>query len=164
MVICMECVVTKPDLSYFDENFQIVLIEIEEGQQRHNHNVIIGVIYRPSNQDISSFNDKMNIIENIVRRKKTCCLLWDYNINILNYANYAQNAQFVDMMSSYVFLPLITRPSRVTATSATLIDNIFTKNIGDIHHSVQGLFITDISDYFLVFHIAKQMEIKENDT
>ena len=52
----------------------------------------------------------------------------------------------------------------MTATSATLIDNIFTKNIGDINHSVQGLFITDISDYFLVFHIAKQMEIKENDT
>ena len=49
----------------------------------------------------------------------------------------------------------------MTATSATLIDNIFTNNIDDINHSVQGLFITDISDYFLVFHIAKQMEIKE---
>ena len=155
----------RPDLSYFDEDCETVFIEVEEGQQRQNHNVIIGVIYRPPNQDISSFNDKMNTIVNIVRREnKTCYLLGDYNINILNYASHVQTAQFVDMMSSNVFLPLITRPSRVTATSATLIDNIFTNNIGDINHSVQGLFITDISDHFPVFHIAKQMEIKENDT
>ena len=40
-----------------------------------------------------------------------------------------------------MFLALITRSSRLTATSATLIDNIFTNNIGDINHSVQGLFM-----------------------
>ena len=82
----------------------------------------------------------------------------------LNYESHAQTAQFVDMMSSNGFLPLITRPSRVTATSATLIDNIFTNNIGDINNYVQGLFITDISDHFPVFHIGRQMEIKEKDT
>ena len=49
----------------------------------------------------------------------------------------------------------------VTPTSVTLIDNIFTNNIADINHSVQGLFITDLSDHFPVFHIAKQMEMKE---
>ena len=107
----------------------------------------------------------MSNIVNIVRREnKTCYFLGDYNINILNYESHAQTAQFVDMMSSNGFLPLITRPSRVTATSATLIDNIFTNNIGDINNSVQGLFITDISDHFPVFHIARQMEIKEKDT
>ena len=134
--------------------------------QLRNHNVIIGVIYRPPNQDISSFNDNMSNIVNVVRREnKTYYLLGDYNINILNYESHAQTAQFVDMMSSNVFfLPLVTRPSRVTATSATLIDNIFTNNIGDIDNSVQGLFITDISDHFPVFHIARQMEIKEKDT
>ena len=106
----------------------------------------------------------MNSIVNVVRREnKTCYLLGDYNIDILNYASHVHTAQFVDMMSSNGFLPLITRPSRVTATSATLIDNIFTNDIGDINHSVQGLFITDISDHFPVFHIAKQMEIEEKD-
>ena len=52
----------------------------------------------------------------------------------------------------------------MTPKSATLIDTIFINNIGEINHSVQGLFISDISDHFPVFHIAKQMEIKENDT
>ena len=67
-------------------------------------------------------------------------------------------------MSTSGILTCITRPSRVTATSATLIHNIFTNNIGYIKHSVQGLFITDISDKLPEFHIARQMEINENDT
>ena len=136
---------------------------MEDGHQLQNHNVIIGVIYRPPNQDISSFNDKMSNIVNVVRREnKTCYFLGDYIINILNYESHAQTAQFVDMTSSNVFLPLISRRSRVTATSATLVDNIFTNDIGDINNSVQGLFITDVSDHFPVFHIARQ--IKEKDT
>ena len=123
----------------FDEDCETVFIEMEKGHQLQNHNVIIGVIiYRPPNQDISSFNDKMINIVNVVRREnKTCYFLGDYNINILNYESHAQTAQFVDMMSSNGFLPLITRPARVTATSVTLIDNIFTNNIGDINDSVQ---------------------------
>ena len=155
----------RPDLSYIDEDCETVFIEMEKRHQLQNHNVIIGVIYRSPNQDISSFNDKMSNIVNVVRMENTTCyLLGDYNIYILNYESHAQTVPFIDMMSSNSFLPLITRPSRVPATSTTLIDNIFTNNIGDINNSVQGLFITDISDHFPVFHIARQMEIKEKDT
>ena len=64
------------------------------------------------------------------------------------------------MMSSNGFLPFITRPAIGTASSATMIDNIFTNIIGDINHYMQGLYITDISDHFPVFHIAKQKEIE----
>ena len=84
VVVCVQDHVyfkERPDLSYFDEDCETVFIEVEEGQQRQNHNVIIGVIYRPPNQDISSFNDKMNIIVNIVRREnKTCYLLGNYKL------------------------------------------------------------------------------------
>ena len=167
VAVCVQdhvCFKERPDLSYFSEDCESVFIEVEKGHQQQSSNVIIGVIYRPPNHDISSFNDKLNSIVNVVRREnKTCYLLGDYNIDILNYASHVHTAQFVDMMSSNGFLPLITRPSRVTATSATLIDNIFTNDIGDINHSVQELFITDISDHFPVFHIAKQMDIEEKD-
>ena len=146
-------------MSYFSEDCESVFIEVEKGHQQKSSNVIIGVIYRPPNHDISCFNDKRNSIVNVVRREnKTFYLLGDYNFDILNYASHVQTAQFVDMLSSNGFLPLITRPS-----SATLIDNIFTNNIGDMNYSIQGLFITDISDHFPVFHIAKQMEIEEKD-
>ena len=127
----------RPDLSSSAEDFETVFIEIEHGNQQNPRNVLIGVIYRPPNQDILLFNEKINNIMNDVRMEnKICFLLGDYNINILNYASHVHTAQFVDMMSSSGFLPLITRPTRVTATSDTLIDNIFTNYLEDISDSI----------------------------
>ena len=94
---------------------------------------------------------------------KICYLLGYYNIDILNYYSHVHTAQFVDMMSSSGFLPLITRPTRVTATSATLIDNIFTNNLMDISHSLHGLFITDVSEHFPIFHASRRMQMSDVD-
>ena len=66
-------------------------------------------------------------------------------------------------MSSNIFATHITRPSGVTATSTTLIDDIITNKYDDITNSVQGLFITGISDHFTMFHVAVQMGINESD-
>ena len=52
-------------------------------------------------------------------------------------------------------MQFITRPLGIIAAPATFIGNIVTKSTGDINHSVQGLFITDISDHFPVFDIPK---------
>ena len=46
----------RPDLSYsVSEDCESVFIEVEKGHQQQSSNVIIGVIYRPPNHDISSF-------------------------------------------------------------------------------------------------------------
>ena len=70
VAVCVQCHVyfkERPNLSYFDEDCEIVFVEIETGHQLQNHNVIIGLIYRPPNQDISFFNVKVNNIVNVVR-------------------------------------------------------------------------------------------------
>ena len=51
----------------------------------------------------------------------------------------------------YMFFPLITRPSRITSHSATLIDNIFANNFFELSRS--GLLFSDISDHLPVFSI-----------
>ena len=44
-------------------------------------------------------------------------------------------------------LPVITKPTRVTSTSATLIDNIFVSN--KLQHCINaGVKVTDLSDHF----------------
>ena len=95
---------------------------------------------------------------------KICYLLGDYDIDILNYASHVHTAQFVDMMSSSAFLPIITRPTKVTATSATLIDNIFTNYLEDISHSIQGLFISDVSDQIPIFYVSRGLQMSDFDT
>ena len=55
-------------------------------------------------------------------------------------------------MYSYSFLSLITRPTRFTSTSATLIDNIMTNVFNDA--IVSGILVSDVSDHLLVFYVS----------
>lgn len=55
-------------------------------------------------------------------------------------------------MFSSSFYPLISKPTRITKTSATLIDNIF---VNDITQNFKcGLLFTDISDHLPEFQIT----------
>ena len=66
-------------------------------------------------------------------------------------------------MYSNSFIPLITRPTRVTSTSATLIDNIYTNNLQNIQNTLSGISTTDMTDHFTIFHICWTCRDKENE-
>ena len=72
----------------------------------------------------------------------------DFNINLLNIHSNGAIQSFFDFMSTESFLPLITKPTRLRDTSATLIDNIFT-NV--LPHPNSAIIISDISDHFPIF-------------
>ena len=75
----------------------------------------------------------------------------DYNINLMNVDSHSLTADFNDTMYSSGLVPLITRPTRVTENSATLIDNIFTNKVVSYDESVYGILVTDISDHYPIF-------------
>ena len=50
--------------------------------------------------------------------------------------------------------PLITKPTRVTRESATLIDHVLTNNFDINSKHVQGILCTSISDHYAIFHVA----------
>ena len=82
----------------------------------------------------------------------------DYNIDLLKYDTHRLTAEFVDLMFANSFVPTINRPTRVTETSGTVIDNIFT-NCYDINSkTVQGILTTDISDHYAVFHVNNRIK------
>ena len=88
-----------------------------------DNNIIVSVIYRPPNTDTDVFiNTRNTFIENIKPENKYCFLLGDYYIDILNYAAHSTTDDVVDPLFSYGFLPLNSRPNRVTTSSATSID------------------------------------------
>ena len=55
-------------------------------------------------------------------------------------------------MNAHSFYPLISKPTRITDQSATLIDNIFTNNLEK--DLTSGLFYTHISDHLPLFQIT----------
>ena len=57
-------------------------------------------------------------------------------------------------MYSNSMFPLITKPTRVTKDTATLIDHICINNFESDTKHVQGILRTNISDHYAVFHIT----------
>ena len=57
----------------------------------------------------------------------------------LTVDSHSLTADFNDTIYSYGLVPLITRLTRVTETSATLIDNIFTNKIIRYGESIYGI-------------------------
>ena len=55
---------------------------------------------------------------------------------------------FLNVMSSNSLYPSITKPTRITSNSATLIGNIFTNSKS---YQTSGIIITDINDHLPVF-------------
>ena len=70
----------------------------------------------------------------------------------LNSDSHSAMGEFLDRMLSLMLLPIIFKPTRITANSATLIDNIFTN--APSHSLKSGIFFTDISDHFPIFGIS----------
>ena len=80
----------------------------------------------------------------------------------MNHDSHLDIGAFIDLLYSFSFVPLITRPTRVTATSATLIDNILTNNVENIKHSDQGILVTDVTDHYPFCRIHRIP--KDNET
>ena len=57
---------------------------------------------------------------------------------------------------------MITRPTRITSNTATLIDNIFTNNLNNF--SVSGLSFCDISDHLPIFTLLLDQNKNLNKT
>ena len=57
------------------------------------------------------------------------------------------------MLYAYNFLPIITKPTRLTDYTKTLIDHIYTNACSDEISS--GILLFDISDHLTVFCIIK---------
>lgn len=91
-----------------------------------------------------------DLLDIIKKEKKLCYLLGDYNINLFNVETHGKTSEFIELIFANHFVPLINKPTRVRANSATLIDNIYTNHI--TAESTQGIFYTDISDHFPIFY------------
>ena len=111
----------------------------------HGKNIIVGLVYRPPNRNHAPFMDKFcNILSVISKNNKLCFVAGDYNLDLLRCNDHTSTQEFIENLFSYMFIPLINKPTRITAHSATLIDNIFTNKV------LSSILINDISDHLSI--------------
>ena len=76
-------------------------------------------------------------------------IMGDFNVNLLQYHRSNSVADYCNNFLSHGLYPLITKPTRTTAESATLIDNIFTNDVNSVTRA--AVIISDVSDHYPVF-------------
>ena len=102
-----------------------------------------------------NFNDRMNDWLNIIQReRKLCYFLGDLNLDLLKHEEHRPTSAFLDILYSYNVYPLISKPTRVTTNSATLIDHILTNDFDVQCKHKQGILCNRITDHYAVFHIT----------
>ena len=89
--------------------------------------VLIGCIYRHPSANIEEFTSQFDeLIKRFNQNKYQLYILGDMNIDFLKYNIHSQTNDYLDMLYSNIILPIITKPTRLTSHTATLIDHIYT--------------------------------------
>ena len=148
---------TRNDLKLYKEReIESTFLEVIEPNKK---NKIIGCIHKHSNVPVAEFtHDYMSpLLEKLSREKKGTILMGDFNINILNCDSDKDTADFVDTIYASSLYLTINTPTRITATSKTLIIMILLKKYA------AGNIATSIFDHLTQFlMIRDQTTIFEN--
>ncbi|XP_065662580.1 uncharacterized protein LOC136085218 [Hydra vulgaris] len=114
-------------------------------------NTIFGCIYRHPSLNITEFlSIHFNpLLEKLSHEAKNIVLMGDFNIDLLNYRESQVISNYFESLCSHSLFPTIILPTRVTAKTKTLIDNIFMNSFPtDI---VSGNLTISISDHMAQF-------------
>ena len=78
----------------------------------------------------------------------------DFNIDLLKFQSHEKTKYVIESMLTTGYLPVITKPTRVTDHSVTLIDHIYSNSKSLNYKS--GIVITDVADHFGTFYINRK--------
>ena len=133
-----------------NDYFSYMFIEIKN--KSPSKNSIIGVFYRPPGQN--TINDLTNHLEALLpklnKENKNVVITGDTNINLLKCSEHKPSADYLDSLLSNGLIPKITVPTRVTHSSATLIDHIFVNNTL-ANSSYAGTIQCSMTDHYFNF-------------
>ncbi|XP_077969489.1 uncharacterized protein LOC144424244 [Styela clava] len=139
-------------------DYESIWLELE--QKQSNKSVILGSVYRHPRQDNVKFLEFMDeMLCSLNRKNCHYYILGDMNINLLQ-SNSKNILDYVNMLQSNFSFQLICQPTRVTDTSSTLIDHIYTNCLNA--NLVPGILLSDISDHFPVFCLSKMNTLDKN--
>ena len=148
----------RDDLSTFHEGlFESIFVEIDVNNSAKK--LILGEIYRVPNTNQRDFIDKYNSIITKIG-KNDIIIGTDQNLDLIKSGTDSNIQDFLNLNYSNGIIPLVTKPTRITHTSATLIDNIYT-NVSNFTSIKSGIISADISDHLPVFAFFNKIPNKK---
>ena len=138
------------DFSDSDGNHECVTVETEKKKSKK---LLITCCYRPPIGAIKGLNSFLeNVFKKTYTENKLCFVVCDSNINCLDYNENLKIRTFYNRIFAHGCISLITRPTRVTSKTVSLIDNIFTNFIFDTSlKPKKGIIKSDFPYHFPSF-------------
>ena len=120
-------------------------------------------MYRPPNTNINDFLEIFRYqMSKINDMKSECIIGLDHNLDLLKQSIHPKTHEFLECILDQNLLPAITKPTRISKTSVTLIDNILlSKKLQPEYESM--IIIDDLSDQLpclVTLRNFKQIESK----
>ena len=124
-------------------SLEIYCIELKS----KNKPVLLVIMYRPPNQPLHIRPQDLKIVFSKLKvEKRPVVICTDHNLDLLKASTHNKMQEFLELASDSGFLCTISKPTRITHQSATLIDNIFiSKEFCTGYKSM--ILIDDISDH-----------------
>ena len=89
-----------------------------------NKEFLVGSLYRPPNTDAHHFSEWLRETLSTLKKNNEVILGLDHNMDLLKAEKHKPTQRFLDTLLEMDLMPTISRPTRLTHTTATLIDNI----------------------------------------
>ena len=122
---------------------------------------MICCIYKHPSANVDEFTTVVDkFLKQLNMNKYEVYILGDMNIVLLKHLTHLQTGRYLDMLYSHNLLPVITKPTRITNHTATLIDHIYTNSVNRL---ISGVIPVDVSDHLPIFCTVETSLIKHND-
>ena len=117
------------------------------------------VAITPQNTDADLFLAEYALLLNNLKETNSKIVMgMDHNLDLLKYSKHRPTCDFVCLNENVNLVPSITRPTQITSSSATLIDNIFVNS--DFVRSLKSqILINDISDHLPICTVIENVNI-----
>ena len=137
----------RRDLDISHDGIESCWIEITRERQK---NVLVGCVYRHPKGNLEFFRETLKKqLDQLNTKGHEVLVLGDINVDFFKYNDDKQTSEYMDMLLDLGYLPLITKATRITYHTSTLIDHIYTNTPEKVIKS--GICLADISDHLPIF-------------
>ena len=138
--------------------FESITIKIKVSKSKF---IILCNVYRPNSGPLANINTFNNHLEDLLKNINNdpslnnfhdLILTGDFNIDLLKSNAHIDTNRYLDILLENDLYPTISKPTRISQNSASIIDHINVKNISEFSRS--GVLLDSLSDHCPVYYLS----------
>ena len=102
------------------------------------------------------------ILDKIHKTDKTSYIVGDFNYNLINVNHDRVTQDYYGLLTNHMYRQTITKPTRITDKTATLIDHIWHNDMNNNTNRHSGVIFCDYSDHLPNYYITSKNQTALN--